>query len=366
MKTDTTTEGSWKGVYGGDGYNVIDDTTAYPSYVTVTPSGQSNYIWNSSTSDTWALEKAFSNTDRIEATWYTGGSFTIDLNFTDGGTHQLAVYCLDESGGSRTETLSVLDGVTSAVLDSRNVSSFVTGQYFVWNLSGHVVLNITNTGSPNAVISGLFFDVPGAVAPPWFYPPPRVWSSAQSVSLTTMAGASIRYTTDGSTPSETAGTLYSGPITVNSTTTIKAMAYITGLNDSPVASGTYTISPLPSPWTDQDIGAVGVAGSGAFDPTTATYTVQGSGSEVYYAPDQFNYLSQSLSGDGVIIARVVSEQNLYQTTKAGVMIRETTDPSAAFAFVSLAPNSGGVFFSTRADSAGPNYNGPFSATLLSG
>ena len=202
VKTDSTTEGSWKGSYGGDGYNVIDDTSAYPSYVTVTPSGQSNYVWNSSTSDAWGLEKAYSDTDRIEATWYTGGSFTIDMNFTDGGTHQLAVYCLDESGGSRTETISVLDGTTNAVLDSRNVSNFATGEYLVWNLSGHVVINISNTGSPNAVISGLFFDVPGAVAPPWFDPPARVWSTAQSVSLTTMAGASIRYTTDGSTPSE--------------------------------------------------------------------------------------------------------------------------------------------------------------------
>jgi regulation of enolase protein 1 (concanavalin A-like superfamily) len=362
VRNDATTKGSWKGVYGGDGYNVIDDTTAYPSYVTVTPTGQSNYIWNSSSSDAWALQKAFSDTDRIEATWYTGGSFTIDLNFTAGATHQLAVYCLDESGGSRTETISVLDGVTSAVLDSRNVSSFVNGQYLVWNLSGHVVLNITNTGSPNAVISGLFFDVPRAAAPPWFDPPARVWSTAQSVSLTTMAGASIRYTTDGSTPSETAGTLYSAPININSTTTIKALAYMTGLNDSAVVSGTYTISPLPSPWTDQDIGAVGVSGSGAFDPTSATFTVQGSGTNVFYAPDQFNYLSQPLSGDGVIIARVVSEQNLYQATKAGVMIRETTDPSAAFAFVSLAPDSGGVYFSERPTGAGPNYNGIFSAS----
>jgi hypothetical protein len=362
VKTDATTQGSWKGVYGGDGYNVIDDTTAYPSYVTVTPNSQSNYVWSGSTSDVRALAKAFSDTDRIEATWYTGGSFTIDMNFTDGATHQLAVYCLDESGGSRTETISVLDGVTSAVLDSRNVSNFVNGQYLVWNLSGHVVLNITNTGSPNAVISGLYFDVPGAVAPPWFDPPARVWSSAQSVSLTTMAGASIRYTTDGSTPSETAGTLYSGPITVNSTTTVKAMAYITGLNDSAVVSGTYTISPLPSPWTDQDIGAVGVAGSGAFDSTSANFTVQGSGTNVFYAPDQFNYLSQPLSGDGVIVARVVSEQNVYQATKAGVMIRETTDPSAAFAFVSLAPDSGGVYFSERPAGAGPNYNGTFSAS----
>ncbi len=36
---DTTTQGNWHGVYGADGYNVINATVAYPSYVTVTPSG---------------------------------------------------------------------------------------------------------------------------------------------------------------------------------------------------------------------------------------------------------------------------------------------------------------------------------------
>src|SRR5262249_58629681 len=36
VKTDTTTLGAWKSAYGGQGFNVINDTTAYPSYVTVT------------------------------------------------------------------------------------------------------------------------------------------------------------------------------------------------------------------------------------------------------------------------------------------------------------------------------------------
>jgi hypothetical protein len=137
------------------------------------------------------------------------------VNFSDTATHQFAIYFLDwDYGGSRADTINITDAATNAVLDNRTATSFQNGQYLVWKLSGHVAITITNTGSPNAVISGLFFDVPGAVAPPWFNPP-RAYSSAQSVSLTTLAGASIRYTTDGSTPSETAGTLYSGPIMVS-------------------------------------------------------------------------------------------------------------------------------------------------------
>jgi hypothetical protein len=159
VKTDSITQGSWKGVYGANGYNVIDDTVAYPGYVTVTPANQFNYIWNSSTSDVRGLQKAFSLTDRIAATWHAYTSFTIDVNFNDGAQHQLAIYCLDwDGGGTRAETISVLDGATSAVLDSQNVSTFQNGKYLVWNLTGHVVFRVTSTGAINAPISGLFFD----------------------------------------------------------------------------------------------------------------------------------------------------------------------------------------------------------------
>uniref|UniRef100_UPI001892271F chitobiase/beta-hexosaminidase C-terminal domain-containing protein n=1 Tax=Catenulispora rubra TaxID=280293 RepID=UPI001892271F len=54
------------------------------------------------------------------------------------------------------------------------------------------------------------------------------------------SGASIRYTLDGSTPTASS-TLYSGPISVTATTTIKAIAIASGVTNSAVASATYTI-----------------------------------------------------------------------------------------------------------------------------
>jgi hypothetical protein len=56
------------------------------------------------------------------------------------------------------------------------------------------------------------------------------------------SGASIRYTTDGSTPTSTSGTLYTSPLTISATTTLKAIAYKSGMNDSAVSTGVYTIS----------------------------------------------------------------------------------------------------------------------------
>jgi hypothetical protein len=58
---------------------------------------------------------------------------------------------------------------------------------------------------------------------------------------TTTGGASIRYTTNGVNPTSTTGTLYTGPVPVNVTLTLKAIAFASGMADSTVTSGTYTI-----------------------------------------------------------------------------------------------------------------------------
>ena len=87
---------------------------------------------------------------------------------------------------------------------------------------------------------------PTPVADPVFAPPAGNYSASQSVAIsTTTASASIRYTVDGSIPSETAGTLYNGtPITISANTTLKAIAFKSGMSDSNVVVGNYTIGAL--------------------------------------------------------------------------------------------------------------------------
>jgi virginiamycin B lyase len=159
LNVDTVSSGSWKGSYGAEGYNVIDDAASYPAYVTVTPENNYSYVWAPATSDTRGLQKAPSYTDRIAACWYSGSSFSIDLTFNDSSTHQFALYLLDFDiyGGGRTERVDILDG-NSNLLDTHSISNFVGGQYLLWTMSGHVTVRITNTNpSANAVVSGFFF-----------------------------------------------------------------------------------------------------------------------------------------------------------------------------------------------------------------
>jgi len=156
VKVDTATQGTWQGVYGSDGYNVIGLTASYPVYVTPTASGNTPWVWATNSTDVRALQEPGSS-QRIAGTWYTTTQYIVDLPFTDSATHQMAVYCLDWSNYGRVEILQILD-LNGNVLDSRTVSNFAAGTWVVWNLSGHVRLSVTMTAGTSATISGLFFE----------------------------------------------------------------------------------------------------------------------------------------------------------------------------------------------------------------
>ena len=80
------------------------------------------------------------------------------------------------------------------------------------------------------------------VTTPTFSVAGGTYTTAQQVALScATAGATIRYTTDGTTPTATSN-LYSTAINVSATTTIKAIAINSGMTNSAVASATYTIN----------------------------------------------------------------------------------------------------------------------------
>ena len=82
---------------------------------------------------------------------------------------------------------------------------------------------------------------------------------------------------------------------------------------------TFTITPLPPGWSHTDIGSVGTAGSANF--SNGTFTVSGSGT-MQGTADSLHFVYQTLSGDGTIVARLVSVSG-GSSPQAGIIIRET-------------------------------------------
>src|SRR5580704_10710721 len=163
VKYDATTEGTWKGVYGSNGWAIANDSTNYPAYAQVALNSESNYTWANSTTDVRALQSGVTN-GRIASTW-DSSDFTIDINLTDGNTHQVGLYAVDWDNLGLAETISVADATSGTLLDSRSISGFTNGEWLLWNLTGHVKITVIQTGNQNAVVSGLFFDAAGTLTP---------------------------------------------------------------------------------------------------------------------------------------------------------------------------------------------------------
>jgi hypothetical protein len=111
--------------------------------------------------------------------------------------------------------------------------------------SGALLVDATDVASNPAIQatqSGYVIDTT-APSSPSASPAAGTYSSTQSVGLTTNDGtATMRYTTDGSTPTCNNGTIYAGVISISSTHTVKSIACDVLGNGSSVSSNAYTIS----------------------------------------------------------------------------------------------------------------------------
>ncbi|HTB79901.1 MAG TPA: chitobiase/beta-hexosaminidase C-terminal domain-containing protein [Opitutaceae bacterium] len=189
-----------------------------------------------------------------------GDSITFTLPSVAAGTYQLQMKW--KGNNSR--------GILQLSVDGANLGStldqYASGQTYPTTTFGNVTfssagahtIKLTVTGkngsSSNYQLSADKFTLVGqaasAVADPAFSPGGGTYGPAQNVTITSStAGALIRYTTDGSTPTETLGTVYSGPVNISSTATLKAIAYESGFADSAVTTATYQIGSPPATFT---------------------------------------------------------------------------------------------------------------------
>ena len=88
------------------------------------------YLWTEYTTSASAPEDGPGvGSGRTAACLYstTTSSFTVSLDLNDGATHDLELYFLDWGNSGRSESVTISNAYTGAVLDTETVSSFTSG-----------------------------------------------------------------------------------------------------------------------------------------------------------------------------------------------------------------------------------------------
>ena len=189
--------------------------------------------------------------------------------------------------------------------------------------------------------------VPGCVAGPTsLAAAPRcgsvilTWTSlsgASSYNVKRSAVSGGPYTTIKSALSSST-TTYTDSTVVNGNSYYYVVSAVKSGSETCNSTEASVIPGTPSPWNCQDVGSV--AASGGSYCSTSTYTVCGSGADIWGTADEFHYAYQPASGDCSIVARVTSVQGTDPWAKAGVMIRETLNANAAHCSLFITPGNG--------------------------
>jgi hypothetical protein len=216
-------------------------------------------------------------------------------------------------------------------------------------MSANVYVGLVMTSNNNSVLGAATMDNVGVVSgPPNASPSAVLTSPADGTAFTDPASVSIEASasdTDGtvsrvdfydgatllgSDASEPFAFTWISPPAGGHSLTARAVDNLGATTASSTVSISVSYSPssqLPSPWTNQDVGAVGVAGSATH--AGGVFQVTGSGGNIGGTADGFHYVYQPMSGDGEIVARVTGVQNVTANSKGGIMIRESLAATSA-------------------------------------
>lgn len=183
--------------------------------------------------NTGTTAPAYYNTGAA-ARLYSGNTLTI----TPANGYTITGMTLTFSSTSNVGTLSVSTGTYSL--------SSTTGTWTGSSSAPIVITNTASSGHARLKELSVTYATGGtqSVATPTFSPAAGTYTETQNVTIScTTTGATIYYTTDGTTPTyevtSVNGTQYTSPIAISETTTLKAIAVKQGMNNSSVATAVY-------------------------------------------------------------------------------------------------------------------------------
>jgi hypothetical protein len=183
----------------------------------------------------------------------------------------------------------LVQGTNVLAIQGLNSSAFSSDVLFVPELTG-IFQDIEN------LVSGFFVEptpgtengvrIEGIAADTKFEPNRGFYDSPIEVAITTSTPeATIRYTTDASTPTLSNGSTYTAPITINRTTTLRAAAFKTGFDSTNVETHTYVFL--------DDV----VAQSGSPPPGWPNNSINGQVFNYGMDPNIVNHANPAIGGD---------------------------------------------------------------------
>jgi hypothetical protein len=336
----------------GDGFADLAVLPSTGTSVTILQGDPQSY----STATATGLSPVGSGTHQIVASYPGDANFSASVSGSSGLTAEKVTTTLSLSAAPATSTYGQ-QVVLTATLNPYAAQGHVTdGQGVVFTMQGRMTplgaatlangvatLNLTNlpvgvdalaanyaadTNFSASISNTLPYTVTApTAATPAFSPPPGTYTSAQTVSLSTStAGATIFYTTDGSTPT-TSSAVYSAPISVAASETIQAIASAPNYLTSAVASGAYTIN-YPTAITTQPASQTINSGNSATLSVAATgtaplnyqwYQVSGTSSTAIPGAISATYTTPSLTASTGFYVVVNNAANFPQTSQTAVI-----------------------------------------------
>ena len=286
--TDITVSKTMNEIVSANGYTVSagSNVTCYTSFaldnnITISTTGDANCgsFWGTSPNIDWRLYQAKSGNAIItsnESYTLKSVKFTFNVNnsgcLLNGSTEVNSGTAISLSGNS----------VTFAV---GNTGSATNGQVRITAIS----VTYSESGTPATV------QEPTLTDEFTFWPMMNDAASAE-VTITPASGNTVRYTTNGSTPSRTNGTeiTEAKTITISGTTTVKAISYV-GNQTSSVVSKTYTLGQT-------------VTGISAFKNLTSGTTAR------LYLPDANNARTLFVKGNDAFVRDNTGAICIYNVT----------------------------------------------------
>ena len=155
LRVDAATKGNWPGIYGTEGFLLVNDKTNLPASVQWNVASALTHTWNTE-ADGRGLRRS-TGEGRIAAAWTYRHPIEMEIKLADGNERQMALYFLDWDSMGRTITVEIGNAV-GKILSEQTVPAFSEGKYLLWRVRGEIFVRIRSMGPGNVVVSGIFFD----------------------------------------------------------------------------------------------------------------------------------------------------------------------------------------------------------------